>query len=281
MSRRKKKSKPKHAERKAVKPPRKRPFLILVSMTVIAGVALTAYITFSICKPSTTPAITNHTFTRQAESLAALLAMTPEQLAEVDIAEMNLLCATGLPGAGNIDIDHCLATLDKWAEQVKSETDRHLYRASDPKWAKYYRNSEAYLRATFLLQVLQEDLGVKYDMSAATNFDFNDSRVAFLHGMIPGRGKFIDETPGGTCTSMPVMYVAVGRRLGYPLKLVTTNSHIFLRWDGMDHPNPAWRERFNIEGAGKGFSSFADAYYKTWPLKTTDYEVRFNRYLIS
>ncbi|MBT3200478.1 MAG: hypothetical protein HN350_11225, partial [Phycisphaerales bacterium] len=113
------------------------------------------------------------------------------------------------------------------------------------------------------------------------NFDFNDSRVAFLHGMIPAKRKLIDQTPGGTCTSMPVMYVAVGRRLGYPLKLVTTNSHIFARWDGADHPNPAWRERFNIEGSGRGFSSYDDDHYKSWPLKTTDYEVRFNRYLIS
>ena len=118
-------------------------------------------------------------------------------------------------------------------------------------------------------------------MSAVGNFDFNDSRVAFLHGMIPAKRKLIDQTPGGTCTSMPVMYVAVGRRLGYPLKLVTTNSHIFARWDGADHPNPAWRERFNIEGSGRGFSSYDDDHYKSWPLKTTDYEVRFNRYLIS
>ena len=102
--------------------------------------------------------------------------------------------------------------LDQWAARVKFETERHLYRTHDPKWAKYYRNSEAYRRASFLLQVLQEDLGVKYDMTARDNFAFNDSRVAFIHGMIPAPGRTVADTSGGTCTYMPVMYVAVGRR---------------------------------------------------------------------
>jgi hypothetical protein len=80
---------------------------------------------------------------------------------------------------------------------------------------------------------------------------------------------------------MPVLYVAVGRRLGYPLKLVTADSHLFVRWDGLDHANPAWRERFNIEGTNSGMSTHSDDYYKTWPIKTTDHQVRANRYLIS
>lgn len=152
---------------------------------------------------------------------------------------------------------------------------------TDPRYADHYRNSEAHLRAEFLVQVLQQDLGVKYDMTAAGNSSFKDSRVAFIHGMIPEPGQTIADTPGGTCASMPVMYVAIGRRLGYPLKLVTTNSHIFVRWDGKDHPKPTWRERFNIEGAGQGFGSYDDDHYKTWPFKVTDEEVRANGYLIS
>jgi hypothetical protein len=218
---------------------------------------------------------------RKAQSLDELLGMSADQLAYVDIAEMNLLCAVGLPGAEKLDIDHALVTLDQWAQRVKLETERHLYRAHDPKWADHYRHSEAYLRAELLLQVLQEDLGVSYDMTTKDSFNFDDSRVAFLHGMIPAEGQTIADTKGGTCASMPVMYVAIGRRLGYPLNLVTARAHVFVRWDGEDHPSPAWRERFNIEGAGDGFSSFPDDYYKTWPFKLTDAQVRANRYLVS
>jgi len=218
---------------------------------------------------------------RMAQTLDDLLRMPPEDLAYVDVAEMNLLCATGLPGAENLNINHALATLDAWAKQVAFETDRHLYRVTDPRYADHYHRSEAYLRAEMLLQTLQEDLGVKYDMTAAHNFAFNDSRVAFIHGMIPMPGQKPADTPGGTCASMPVLYVAVGRRLGYPLRLVTTCGHIFARWDGLDHPNPAWRERFNIEGSGEGFSSYDDKHYKTWPFKITDAAVREQGYLVS
>ncbi len=217
---------------------------------------------------------------RKARNLDELLKMPPDQLAGVDIAETNLLCATGLPGAEKLDIDQALATLDDWARRVKFETDRHLYRVTDPRYADHYRHSEAYLRAEMLVQALCEYLGVKYDLAARYNFSFKDSRVAFIHGMIPPPGKSLHDTPGGTCASMPVMYVAIGRRLGYPLKLVTTKGHVFVRWDGKEHFNPIWRERFNIEGTN-GFNSFADDYYKTWPFKLADKEVKANRYLVS
>ena len=261
---------------------------IALPVLLAAALGTLLYATFfhSKAKPTVaTPRIAADTFTppkvtRKARGLDELLAMTPEQLAGVDIAEVNLLCATGLPGAEGLDIDHCLATLDKWAARVRAETDRHLYRLHDPRWAKEYRHSESYLRAVFVLQVLQEDLGVKYDVTAKDNFDFDNSGVGFIHGMIPGPGRIIFDTPGGTCASMPVLYVAVGRRLGYPLKLVTTKGHVFARWDGGEHPNPAWRERFNIEGTN-GFWAHPDDYYKSWPMKVTDQEVRANGYLVS
>ena len=206
----------------------------LLVVTVWLGWLYHARVTAAPATPDTgAPARGTHVLQpsgRKARNLGALLAMTGDQLADVDIAEMSLLCAVGLPGATGLDMDHCLSTLDRWARRVKFETERHLYRAHDPRWADHYRHNEAYLRAEFLLQVLQQDLGVKYDVTASGNFDFSDSRVAFLHGMIPAAGKTTADTPGGTCASMPVLYVAIGRRLGYPLKLVTTHGHIFVRW---------------------------------------------------
>ena len=44
--------------------------------------------------------------------------------------------------------------------------------------------------------------------------DFCQPEDVFIHGMIVEGGK------GGTCASMPVLYVAVGRRIGLPLYLV-------------------------------------------------------------
>jgi len=267
---------------------RRHAFWLSLGLVAVAAITAISYFPRPADRHSPIPIVPSPTIpqpvaatVRKAETLDALLAMPPEQLADVDIAEMSLLCAAGLPGAEKLDIDHCLATLDRWAAKVRFETDRHRYRVTDPRYAEHYRHSEAYLRAEMLLQVLQVDLGVRYDMTAAHSFDFNDSRVAFIHGMIPAPGQTIAETPGGTCASMPVMYVAVGRRLGYPLKLVTTKGHIFVRWEGRDHPNPAWRERFNIEGAGDGFSSYDDEHYKMWPFKLTEAQVKANGWLVS
>jgi hypothetical protein len=129
-----------------------------------------------------------------------LFTVPPEKLAEVDIAEMNLLCAEDLPGAEHIDVDRCLAKLDEWASKVRFETDRHFYRVIDPRYADHYHHSASYYRAEMLLQTLQEDCGVKYNPQRIRDVDFANSKDLFAHGMI-------DDTNGGTCASMPVRIV--------------------------------------------------------------------------
>ena len=103
--------------------------------------------------------------------------------------------------------------------------------------------------------------------------DFRDSRDLFIHGMIDG--------PGGTCASMPVMYVALGRRLGYPLKLVQTRGHLFARWDDPEGKCFGFTETFNVEGAGEGIASYDDEHYKTWPEPWTDIDEAEGWYLKS
>jgi hypothetical protein len=191
--------------------------------------------------------------------------MPPEQLAQVDIAEMNLLCATGLPGAEKLDIDRCLARLDEWAAGVRRETERYLHKFRENPGD--YNNSEGYFRMLMLITVLQQDFGVHYNVERIRNVDFTKSKDLFIHGMI-------NDANGGTCVSMPVIYTAVARRLGYPVRLVLAKAHVFCRWD-------APSERFNIEATSQGMNAFADDYYKTWPEKLSDAEVKANRYLVS
>jgi len=222
-------------------------------------------------------------FELEPTTLDELLSITEGDLYKVDIARMNLLCATELEGTQYLNeeaIDDALTTLDDWAKRVAFETDRHAYRITDPRYADRYQGSEAHFRAEMLAQVLQEGLGVKYNPEAVGNFSFADPSVAFIHSMIPTPGSTTSDTSGGTCVSMPVLYVAVGRRLGYPLKLVTTDSHIFARWDGEGHDNSAWRETFNCETTN-GFHRFDDEYYKTWPFTVTNHQIAVNGYLQS
>jgi len=174
------------------------------------------------------------------DSLNRLLGMTREELGGLDIARMNLACAEGLPGAEGLDVAQCLSRLDDWAQRVRCETQRHLYRVTDPRYADQYRKSESYFRASMMLQVLQEDCGVHYNKQRVRDVDFKNSRDLFLHGLVGGAS-------GGTCVSMPVLYVAVGRRLGYPMRLVLAKAHVFARWDDAAdlcdtaHPRPPLR----------------------------------------
>jgi len=164
-----------------------------------------------------------------------------------------------------LDVDALTAQLDRWAERVRFDTERHLYKFHDN--PAEYENSEAFFRMLNLVTVLQLELGVHYNLDRVRDVDFTRSQDLFIHGMV-------DNDNGGTCVSMPVLYIAVGRRLGYPLKLVAAKAHLFCRWDGL-------RERVNIEGSSHGMNTYDDEYYKTWPLPMTDAEVRSGRFLKS
>jgi len=223
---------------------------------------------------------------RSVASLGDLLEMTPDQLAKVDIAEMNLICAVGLPGAEGIDIDACLARLDMWAQRVKAETERHLYRLTDPQFAdhaEHCKHSEARFRAEWLVSVLQKDIGLHYHPGFVAPDQPvvlpKTSKECFIHGLLDNDDAH--KSFGGNCLSLPVAYTAVGRRLGYPIKLVCAKEHAFCRWEGADDAKPAWRDRFNFDGAGEGFSIDPDEFYLSWPRTTTADEIELCGWLQS
>jgi hypothetical protein len=242
----------------------------------------------------------------QPSTLRELLSTTPVEIGQRDIASMDLLCAEGLPGAERLDVQDCLATLDRWADRVRSETQRHSYRyRTNP---GEFENSEGYFRMLMMAVVLYEDFSVRYNperISGTGRIDPDDrfsanSRDLFLHGLLAaehgddridspqigfGSSPAVQHSrvlpqsishsrPLGTCSSMPVLYVAIGRRLGYPLKLVTTKAHLFIRWEGAT-------ERFNLEATGRGMNRYDDEHFKRWPFPVTEDEIRADGYLKS
>lgn len=210
---------------------------------------------------------------KQPTTLAELLALKPETLSAVDIGVLNMLCAQGLPGAEDIKIADYQATLDQWAQRVKSETERNFHRfREDP---AYYYNSEAFYKMLMMAVVVYEDLGIRYNPkwiapaseTRADDHFFADAHDVFIHGMIGPQRM-------GTCSSMPVFYIALGRRLGYPLKLAKTRQHLFMRWD-----SPT--ERFDMDATGKGIDRYDDDYYRKWPFPITEQEIQEEDYLKS
>lgn len=197
--------------------------------------------------------------------------MTPEQLEKCDIAEMNLLCAQELPGSENLDVSKTLAIIDSWAQHVKSETERNFHRFREAPAA--FGNSEAYYRMLCLVTVLQQDFHIRYNPKLIdvvgqpwkpdTVF-LASSKNVFIHGLIEDRL--------GTCATMPVLYVAIGRRLGYPVSIASAKMHLYVIWDGNG-------ERLNFEGSGLGMGVYPDEHYKQWPFPLTEEEPKSGEYL--
>jgi hypothetical protein len=196
-----------------------------------------------------------------------LVCYSDADIAHRDVAELNLMCAVGLPGSEELDIGFCLRTLDRWAKRVRQDTKKNTWQFD--RHPESFNYSWAFVRILNMVTVLQRDLGVHYrqeliDMDDARFFSRADH--IFLHGVVKGFG--------GTCSSLPPVYVAVGRRLGYPLRLVLTKQHMFARWDDGD-------ERINIECTSRGLLCHTDDYYRDWPKPWADQEGEGYGYLRS
>lgn len=187
----------------------------------------------------------------EPQTLSELNELPVADLSRVDIGRANLLCAIRLVGSEDLNVALCLSRLDEIAEAVAIAT-RWLQKRFRER-PKQFNNSRAYFRMMVLVTVLQRDFGITYDVDWFENPpDFTDSKHVFIHGLLMGRG--------GTCSSLPVLYAAVGRRLGYPLKLVSSVSHLFLRWDDRQKGTC-----FNIEATARGLVSHPDEHYRNWP----------------
>ena len=109
------------------------------------------------------------------------------------------------------------------------------------------------------------NLGVRYDPACQEGtYCALDPRTLFIHGLLDGHG--------GTCVTMPILYIAIGRRLGYPLWLVQAREHYFVRWD-----EPG--ERFNVEATTLGFTPRDDEHFRRWPKPIPDEEIRQGLFL--
>lgn len=192
------------------------------------------------------------------QSLDELLRLSADELARCDIARMNLLCATGLPGAESVDVDEYLERLDSWAKHIAAMTEGNL--DSFRQNSAMFDNSEPLWRMLAMTRMLEREYHIHYHANHIDQEpDWRDSTGLLLHGLLGPQRH-------GTCPSLPVLVVAVGRRLSYPLRLVATTGHLFSRWDGLDHSRQTWREKRNIEFRGDGMNSHPDEFYLTWPV---------------
>ncbi len=188
--------------------------------------------------------------------------LSDDELAQRDVAETNLFAAYNLPYAGKLEIADLQKQLDQWAERVDDATRRAIARGAP----ELRQMPFGQFRILVMVSVLQRSLGVRYNFGFMEGeYDGSDSRNLFIHGLLQGHG--------GSCVTLPVLYAAIGRRLGYPIKLVQAKEHTFCRW------SEPGGERFNIEATSPGFTPRSDEYYLTWPVPITPAELKSGFYL--
>jgi tetratricopeptide (TPR) repeat protein len=187
-------------------------------------------------------------------TLNELLTREPAEINGYSIALINLLSASGLPECQAIDIPASLARLRLWAKRVHSETVRHMYRFKKSPYA--FRNSEGYFRMLVMGTVLCEDFNIHYDPELERDPHRSNKPLNGLDLFLSG---LLSDARSGTCSSMPVLYLAIGEILGYPVKLVRSPRHFFVRWEG----GPT--DTINVEATeNRGLSTKTDEGYIRW-----------------
>ena len=194
-----------------------------------------------------------------------LVLMSNEQLAAIDIAEQHLACAQGIPGWEAIDSAACIRKLDELVPWIQRYTAGCV-----ESFCQEFNDTEAQAKMRCLLEVVWRGDGIGYDSSAIPEDAPWKFEQAFIHGALFGAG--------GTCATLPILYAALGRRLGYPLKLVEgwgpKWTHLFCRWDD------PFGERFNVDVTVQGVSFLPDEYYRCLHPQTAEHE-RLGQYLQS
>src|SRR5687768_9012638 len=89
-----------------------------------------------------------------------LAALSDDELANNDIARMNLSVARGIEGLASLDVEQHCRTLDEWATRASerlARSDDH-FRLARMSW----RNDIRFFRLGIVCQVLEEEFGIRY-----------------------------------------------------------------------------------------------------------------------
>jgi len=175
------------------------------------------------------------------------MALSDEQLERIDVLELNLAVARQIAGLEKLDYARYRRILDGWAEQFGRwlPTAAHAFAETPEKW----KHDERLFRLGMLAQFLDQQVGIAYDQAqrqaqkrGVKEVRYTDPGDLFLHGLI--------DTKRGTCANMPVLHVAMGRRLGWPVSLACVKSHFVCRYDD-------GQVVYNIEATDTGRGGFA------------------------
>jgi hypothetical protein len=152
---------------------------------------------------------------------------------EIDLALANYLIVADLPQYKDFSREEYFRLLELGTESVQDL----IRRAEDDPGLAGPLSSPANLAFVFASGVI--GLGIDYREEfqnmhlppEAVRRMYRDPNNLFLAGLL--------RTGRGTCTSMPMLYLLLAEKLGYPLHLVSIGQHSFVRWE-----QPGYRMNF-------------------------------------
>ncbi len=147
---------------------------------------------------------------------------------EIDIGNVSLLLAK--EAYPDLDVKKYSKQIDRMVEDIRKLTNG----SKDPDFRIRAINTYLYL-----------DRGIHYDKEDPYS---KKDKNRFLNGIL--------DTKSGSCTTMPLLYLAIAQRLGYPIYPAAAPQHLFLRYVT---PN---MEMENIEATGGGGYSSDEHYIK-------------------
>jgi regulator of sirC expression with transglutaminase-like and TPR domain len=150
------------------------------------------------------------------DELEKILSLPDAELEKVDIARINLLVAREV--FPDLNVDRYLAELDRLAREIRGVAPSYRAFRENP--------NDPEVKLSVLCTHLHKERGLRYTRHGDSNDPAGlnkDPLNLFLNGVL--------DRNMGTCVSMPVLYLALGERLGYPIKGVNAKDHFFCRWD--------------------------------------------------
>jgi hypothetical protein len=173
--------------------------------------------------------------------------MPVDAINAVDPILINLAVLREIPEYCDLDTRRYVRQVDELAQSidVRIRAEERLVTLDDP----LYRHDRDLWRVGGMAIALA-GMGISY---TSDPLDPRDLSQSFVPGLL--------DTKCGTCASMPILYLGIAHRLGWPMKAVVGTDHMWTRWDDGS-------KEFNLEatdvesGAGEGsFASPPDSFY--------------------
>jgi regulator of sirC expression with transglutaminase-like and TPR domain len=185
--------------------------------------------------------------------LEKIMALPDEEFQKASLARINLLVSKEIEPS--VDVDKYMVQFNELVDQVKQANQKYQA-GSDPDKLIRVLNTYLYFEKKFRYA----KLGDAKDASLLAA----DPKNLFLYGIL--------DRMQGTCISMPVLYIALGEALGYPIKGVNANDHFFCRWDGGGYTS-------NIEATSGGGNASDEQYIRD--MNVTKEQIQSGAYMRS